>query len=315
MSEENSNAGFGEIFDSSMNESTPDSTITENEATPVQEAAEDNQGVTPETQQEIDKLWPDGHPNGEKKPAKEDEKRYEYWQSQTDKIKKEKEALEAKVQQAELYAPIAEYFQQNPQALDILEQQLSGQQVQAPTQETQSAEPELQAPSKPELPPDYNPEEIGIRGTPSYEYQLAKEQYLQDMLDYTNKKVDTRLSNFEQQRQAEQMQRQAAQQQLQIQQQLVSEFGFKPNEVRDFMDMVNNRNVGLKDYVDLYNARRGRLNPADTAIDQFAQRQQTLNVPPPLGVATGQAPPTLSEEDMFNLNAIKEWKSSANRNY
>ena len=155
----------------------------------------------PEEQKIIDNLWPDGDPSAT--PAAKTKQRFEYWQGKHDSGlsalnktlgsdfktideavqflgENDVTALRQQNEDLQLYAPVAKYLKDNPDALGYLEERLKGQ-PQVPTQPQQSAEPELKMPVKPTRPTEFNPEEIHIKGTSSYDYAEAKEKYLEDM--------------------------------------------------------------------------------------------------------------------------------------
>jgi hypothetical protein len=245
------------------------------------------QGVAPQ----------DGPPTIPEEPyqAKNDDKRFEYWQSRATKLENQ-----LKEQQ-----PLVDYVNQNPQAI---------QQPQA------TPEPELEEfpapPTKPERPHDYNRElAYTDPSSSSARYDGAVESWRDDMdeynslkLQYETARVQERLDSVEEQRLAQQQQAQARQAQnekaSEVAQYVQANYDMTPEETQSFMkDMSNPSSISMENLVTLWRMNNGKsaAPPAATPGLQgeaptqnvgpsanFQQTQRAQQVPQPMGVVPGQ---------------------------
>lgn len=294
------------FLDEEKEQSQPQEEVTP-EATPSAEA-EETVGLSAEDKEAIESLYPEGHPAKASEENK-DTKRYEYWQSKHDQLNNEFGQLKQKAEELEVYAPVAKYLKENPQALTLLEQQLSGQVQPQATTPQPSAVPEreeIKPPERPQRPSDFNPDEIHIDGTPSADYQRAYEKYLLDVADYPIKLQEQKQAEWQAQIQ-EQEQRIAAEQQFKMQQaRLANEFKMTPEEVDSFMKFTNKPGDQTKELVEFFRWRNGQTQ---LKTEQFTQKNEKLEIPAPLGTHASESTPTLTDQDAFNLDILNKGKT------
>jgi len=123
--------------------------------------------------------------NPSKNGNKQDESRYEYWQSQADQYRKELEEMRT-------YTPIVKYLQSNPAALDAIEAHLTGKAVQPASMQQQE---ELKPPQKPNVPQNYDPLDTDPNSE-SYKYRIALERYYEEKDAYRDKLLEKELTPY-----------------------------------------------------------------------------------------------------------------------
>lgn len=248
---------------------------------------------------------------GEPKPAKEDETRFQYWQSQADQYRKQLEQEREQSQSLNTYAPIAKYLQENPQLLDVLERELQGghpaqgtpaQGQQAPQQTS------LERPEKPLKPRNYDPNETDPESE-SYKYRQSMAEYNDNLLEYMVARDEYRETQMAEQKRAAEQQQQKQAQMTQTAQMLKVEHGMNDYEAQDFMrTMMDPASVTVENLIALYRMKQGAANGQGAEARQKAQeilKRQGRKVPLPAGVG-GVNTPNYSDEDVFNasLSAI-----------
>jgi len=214
--------------------------------------------------------------------AKNDDKRFEYWQSQASKSQNDMASIQ----------------QQNQ---ELQAQMKAMQAMQQPT-----AEPKEEFPAPPERPTKpraFSREEAyADPNSESARYLDEYEGWRDDMTEYNGLKqeytvaqMQERLDAQEQVRQDEIQRQQAhAQQQQQMQgvnTHLQGHYGFNDNEAQEFIQQMSDPNsLSLDNLVQLYRLQKGQGQPDQNAgpSPEFQQTQRAQQIPSPMGVQTGQ---------------------------
>ena len=214
-----------------------------------------------------------------------DEKRYQYWQSQADKYKNELESMRQTQQQQMAQQPVQQPVQQGPEG---------------PVEPQQEMFPA--APPKPQRPRAFNREEAyGDPSSESARYIDELEGWRDDMNEYNNLKseyqtavIEEKFNGYEQQRVQEAQRQQAMQQQVaqqnEIHNHLTGHYGMQENEATDFMNTMSNPNsINIDNLVQLYRMQSGnaapQVNPAPAQPSEaFTQTKNAQQVPSPMGV-------------------------------
>ncbi len=229
--------------------------------------------------------------------AKNDDKRFEYWQSRASKLENQ-----LKEQQ-----PIIDHIKSNPESL-------KPQQVAEQPAEEEFPPP----PEKPAKPHNYSRElAYTDPNSESARYASAVEDWRDDMDEYNSLRVqyetaivNEKMESMEAQRiQQAQYQRQQAQERERMQemgQYVQAEYGLAPDEANKFIsDMSDPKSVNMGNLVALWRMNNGKsaAPPVETPGIQgeaptqrvgtpsavFQQTQRAQQVPPPMGVQSGQA--------------------------
>jgi len=206
-----------------------------------------------------------------------DQKRFQYWQSQADKLKNENARLQAQLQQPAQAAPVA--------------------------QETQE-EAFPDAPGKPERPLHFSREEaLSDPQSESARYIDSVEAWRDDMVEYTALKNEynnaiqqEKFDNLEKQRQ-ENIKRAQAEQQMNKQKNDLADYvignhGFSESDAVDFVNKMSDpSSINVDNLVQLYRLSQGQpvanqntTAPAPTPSADFQQVQNAQQVPSPMGV-------------------------------
>jgi len=231
--------------------------------------------------------------------AKNDDKRFEYWQSRANK-------LENQIKETQ---PLLDHVKQNPQIL----QQPPAQQ---PVQAEEPVEEFPEAPERPERPPNYSREaSYTDPNSASAIYDSNLEAWRDDMTEYNSLKnqYETALLREDIERQEnqrlQQIRNMQAKQQQETKQQEISEYvqanyDLSPEETGKFMqDMSDPSSISMENLVTLWRMNNGksaappvatpgvqgeapqqRMGPSDT----FQQTQRAQQVPQPMGVVPAQ---------------------------
>ena len=212
-----------------------------------------------------------------------DEKRYQYWQSQADKLKTEntqlKQSMTAGMQQQR---PQPEYTDQYGN--------------QAPVQDEFPAPPD-----KPARPRAFNREEAySDPSSESARYLDEVEDWRDNMNEYNTLKtqyhsavMEEKMQAMEDERVQEVQRAQHAQRQTrqaqQIHEYVKANYGMGDNEAADFMHKMSNpKSLNVDNLVQLYRMQQGGAANTQTApaqpSDAFQQTQNAQQVPSPMGV-------------------------------
>ena len=212
-----------------------------------------------------------------------DETRYQYWQSQSDKYKNELESLKQQVQQTQVQPQQAQ-----PQ-----------EQVPADTGGYDEFPP---APDKPQRPRTYSREEAySDPSSESARYLDELEGWRDDMNEYNSLKsqyqtavIEDKFNAMEQERinnikRAEAQQKTAAQI-SEVKNHVMGHYGMNDNEANDFMQKMSNPNsITVDNLVQLYRMQNGgaapQQNPAPAQPSEaFTQTKNAQQIPSPMGV-------------------------------
>ena len=226
--------------------------------------------------------------------AKNDEKRFEYWQSRASK-------LENKIKEQE---NIVNMVQQNPQV------------QQAPVEQAPEEFPP--PPERPGRPHNYNREaSFTDPNSESARYDIEVENWRDQMDEYNSLKVQYETAVVKEQmdemrnqqsRQVQNAQRKAAQTERmsEVNDYVQAEYGLTPEESKQFMqDMSSPKSVNMGNLVTLWRMNNGKsaAPPVETPglqmeaptqnvgqpSDVFQQTRIAQQVPSPMGVQSGQA--------------------------
>ena len=245
-------------------------------------------------------------------PAQEqtsnDDKRYQYWQSQADKYKNELDSLKSQRVQAPAVPP-----------------------VQPPVQQ-EAAEEFPPPPPKPNRPRHFNRDEAyADPQSDSARYLDDVEEWRDDMSEYNNLKtqyqgavMEEKIQDMQQERVRE-AQRQQYEQERNIQSSKIKEhvmgaYGMSENETTDFMNRMSDpKSLTIDNLVQLYRIQQGggvqQQQPAAPS-SEFQQVQNAQQVPSPMGVMpSGQsnvdgrsAEDKIMDTMIGNFNSKNPWK-------
>ena len=231
---------------------------------------------------------------------KEDQKRFEYWQSQHDKVLSENQAMRQELQQA------AQYIQQT-QAQAQQTQLSNGQ----PTG-VQNQEPSLQKPVRPQKPHTYN--EVDAFNDPeseSFKYRQSLDEYRDGVIDY----YDRRDQVMEQEVTRQQQQFQQQRNDVEARQYMMNNVGWDEQKTAGFMEWARNpQNVTFEHLAKIYEQQIAPT-PEQVArqekVEEMQNMQQRMQVPRTTAVTTGTTPPPQSDEQMFSADLLARGKAMA----
>jgi hypothetical protein len=231
---------------------------------------------------------------------KEDQKRFEYWQSQHDKVLSENQAMRQELQQA------AQYIQQT-QAQAQQTQLSNGQ----PTG-VQNQEPSLQKPVRPQKPHTYN--EVDAFNDPeseSFKYRQSLDEYRDSVIDY----YDRRDQVMEQEVMRQQQQFQQQRNDVEARQYMMNNVGWDEQKTAGFMEWARNpQNVTFEHLAKIYEQQIAPT-PDQIArqqkVEEMQNMQQRIEVPRTTAVTTGTTPPPQSDEQMFSADLLAKGKAMA----
>ena len=238
--------------------------------------------------------------------AKNDEKRFEYWQSQASKTQNELANSQKKYEELQAQVNAMQAMQQQPSQEPV-------EQFPAP-------------PDKPNKPRTFNREEAyADPNSESARYLEDYESWRDDMVEYNSLKqeytvaqMQERLDAQEKIRQDEIQRQQAyAQQQQQMQgvsQHLQGHYGFDDSDAQEFIQQMSDPNsLSLDNLVQLYRLQKGQGQPDPNTgpSPEFQQTQRAQQIPSPMGVQTGQGGgnDARSDSDRIMDNMISDFKS------
>ena len=235
-------------------------------------------------------------PDGSTYQAKNDEKRFEYWQSQAAKLQNQVNEMQQKM-------PLIEHLERNPQMAQP-------QQAQAPVEQPTEEFPP--PPEKPARPRSFSREAAYTDpASESAAYLDEVEDWRDNMDEYNELKQEyesARVQEYMQQQEAmrhEQMQRQqaAAQQRQQVDEvnhYVQGHYGMSAQDAQEFIQEFSDPNsVSMDNLVELYRIKKGQGAPAVNTHDNpvpatptpsptFQQTQRAQQVAPTMGVVSGQ---------------------------
>jgi hypothetical protein len=272
----------------SANELFDDSVFTETVTSAPSESSTDSQKITPsdafaQASGEEAPLEAPSQETTQPLEAKNDDKRYQYWQSQS--AKKDNEIREMRDQLSQI--------QQN-----IQQPQMQPQQAEASEQLEEFPPP----PERPAKPRNFNRQEAyEDSSSDSARYLDEVEEWRDNMDEYNQLRVqyDSAIMQEKMQSMQEQQDRARKTKEAQMQQarqiQQVSEFvqgnyGMSQEETQDFIQTMSNpKSITVDNLVKLYRLERGGANATSTPnppqpSQAFTQTQRAQQVPQPMGV-------------------------------
>ena len=213
-----------------------------------------------------------------------DQVRYQYWQSQADKLRNEKEELQQQFNQL------------------ATQQQTVSQPVEEPEQVEEESFPD--PPERPQKPYNFNMDEaIGDPSSESARFVQAEQQWREEMDEYKNMQFEYQMAvlqderdKMKQERQAEVQRREAEQQQAEqmtnVKQQIMSQYKVDAQTADDFVRVMSDpQSISLDNLWKLYSVDKGLPAPAQQAAipsKEFQQVKRAQQVPPSMGVIPSQ---------------------------
>jgi hypothetical protein len=213
--------------------------------------------------------------------AENEEVRYQYWQSQADKLKNERDQIQAQFNNLAV--------QQTPQQ----------------EQPAQEVEPEFPSPpEKPERPYNFSMDEaMADPNSDSAKFTRSEQAWRDEMDDYKNMQFEYQMAMLQdereqtqQQRQADVQRQQAEQQQAQevtnIRSQVMDQFKVDQNTANDFVRVMSDpSSISLDNLWKLYASDKGLSSPetpANSPSGEFQQVKRAQQVPASMGVLPSQ---------------------------
>ena len=279
----------------SNNTSVEDAFFGSQETTETQEQASPQVEGTPET--------PPIQEQAQEYSAKNDDKRFEYWQSQASK--NQNEAAQIQQQNQELQAQV--------KAMQAIK-----------SEEKEPVEEFPAPPSRPKKPRTFSREEAyADPNSESARYLDEYEEWRDDMSDYSNLKQEHTINSMQSKLDAQEksrhdeIQRQEAyaaeqQQMANVNTHLQGHYGFDSNDAQEFIQQMSDANsLSLHNLVQLYRLQKGQGQPAEgnAPSPAFQQTQRAQQIPSPMGVQTGQGSgnDARSEGDKIMDNMIADF--------
>lgn len=229
---------------------------------------------------------------------KEDQKRFEYWQSQYDKAQGENMKLRQELTQV-------------AQAVQSMQAQNSqpsnGQPTGVPNQEAS-----LQKPVRPQRPHTYN--EVDAFNDPeseSFKYRQSLDKYRDSVIDY----YDRRDQVMEQEVMRQQQQFQQQRNDVEARQYMMNNVGWDEQKTAGFMEWARNpQNVTFEHLAKIYEQQIAPT-PDQIArqqkVEEMQNMQQRMEVPRTTAVTTGTTSPPQSDEQMFSADLLARGKAMA----
>ena len=228
-------------------------------------------------------------------PAKDDPSRFEYWQSQADKVKGELSQTQQELT----------YFRE--QAMQAQQQtppngQPNGQMVQQDS---------LQSPVKPEKPVNYN--EVDAYNDPesaSFKYRLNKEKYNDDYITFIEDRETKREREYAERYQQAMIEQESNNLRNNAYSHVVSSYGWAPDQARNFVEWASNpNNVTVDHLAKLYQMKDAPNAQVEQRKGQIIKEREIASMPRTAAVETGKTEPPMNDEDTFNAGMLG-WKRS-----
>lgn len=218
--------------------------------------------------------------------SKDDQTRFEYWQSQADKAKSELNALRQEV----------DYYRTQEQNTGLS----NGQPQAYPEQGLQ--EPSLKEPSEPERPVSYN--EIDAYSDPdseSFRYRLARDKYRDDYMSFLKDKDQIREQQMQEAYEYEMQTQRDNMMRTQAQSHAVNAYGWETNKANEFVQWASNPdNLTLDNLAKLFELRSNPNPVVQQKTQQMQNQAERLAVPKTAVVQAGKAEQPRTEEQLFS---------------
>ena len=240
-------------------------------------------GVNEEIAQVEPAKQPQEEPSVNVQPQGEnDEVRYQYWQSQADKLKNERDQLQTQFNN------------------------LATQQAPQPQQQVEEAEPEIELPAPPEKPQrPYNftmDEAMTDPQSESAKFVQQEQAWRDEMDEYKNLQFEYQMAMMQDERDKLQQERQTdiqrreaeqaqAKQMQNIQSQVMNQFKVDATTAEDFVRVMSDPNsISLDNLWRLYSTDKGinSPQPSGTPSAEFQQVKRAQQVPTSMGVMPSQ---------------------------
>ena len=273
-----------------IQQDTPQEGANQEQYTSLEEAVFGNEGSLDDTssaftsgEDKSAESAPQGQPEvSEGESQNNDDKRYQYWQSQADKYKNELESMKSQQQQVR----------------EEVQHQVSTQPQQVQPEVKEEFPP---PPAKPQRPRTYNREEAySDPNSESARYTDELESWRVDMDEYNSLQtqyqgaiMEEKLNKMQEERvqdaQRQQAAQKKAQQASQIKEHVMGHYGMSSNEAQDFMTKMSDpKSLNVENLVQLYRMQNSQGNQPNTnqtvPSDAFQQVQKAQQVPSPMGV-------------------------------
>jgi len=291
------NQAFDESIFTSEESSTQENTLTPTDA------------FTAPSGEEAPEAAPSSQESAQPVDPKNDDTRYQYWQSQAAKKDNELRQMQQQMQQ---------FQQPNPQ-------QFQQQQAQEPVQEEFPAPPE-----KPVKPRNFNRQEAyEDASSESARYLDEVEDWRDNMDEYRNMRQEYEDAIVQEQMQAYQEQQYRMQQQKQAQMQQARQmqevsnlvqghYGMTQDETQEFIKTMSDpSSITVDNLVQLYRLQKGKgggapVNPGQPVqpSPEFQQAQRAQQVPQPMGVQPTAGQEQSAPEDQIMDNIISDYKKN-----
>ena len=227
------------------------------------------------------------------RPARDDPSRFEYWQSQADKVKGELTQTQQDLA----------YFRE--QAMQSQQQtppngQPNGQLVQQDS---------LQSPVKPEKPVNYN--EVEAYNDPesaSFKFRLNKEKYNDDYITFIEDRETKREHEYAERYQQAMVEQESNNLRTNAYSHVVSSYGWAPDQARNFVEWASNpNNVTVDHLAKLYQMKDAPNAQVEQRKGQIIKEREIGSMPRTASVETGKTESPMNDEDMFNAGMLG-WK-------
>ena len=220
---------------------------------------------------------------------KQDPSRFEYWQSQADKVKGE---LSATQQELTYYREQAMQSQQQSPS--------NGQRVE------QAQDTSLKAPVKPEKPVNYN--EVDAYNEPesaSFKFRLQKEQYQDNYISFIEEREDHREKEYAVKYQQSMVEQEANSLRSNAYNHVVSNYSWNQARANDFVKWASNpANVSIDHLAKLYQMKDAPNAQVQQRKEQIIKERTISSMPRTASVETGRSESPMNDEDMFNAGLM-----------
>lgn len=246
---------------------------------------------------------------------KHDDSKFQYWQSQAQRAQHEIEQMKREFEALQTVKPIAEYIQNDPEILSLIEQRVSGQ---APSNGISNGRvapgtvvPDR--PTKPERPANYDPQDaIMVPESPSYQYREAMGEYQTNLIEWQAAQLEAQQARARQQAEQQRLSQIEQQRIRSIHDHVVSNYGMTAEDADSFMQFASSDDqYTLDNLVKLWQLTRtgekvGEQERARRA-QELQSRQTRLTTPQSTaGVGSG-AERTMSDDEAFNRSMLN-WR-------
>ena len=292
-------------FDESVFSETPQAPVVE-EGSAQENTLTPTDAFTDPSGEEAPKEAPSVEETPQPVDPKNDDTRYQYWQSQAAKRENEMKAMQARMQNVQ--QPAQQF---------------------APQQQQPEVEEFPDPPEKPVKPRNFNRQEAYEDASSESARYLDESEEWRDNMDeyntlrvqYENAITQEKIQNQEAQRRQYEAQRQAQIQQNQqmneVNELVQGHYGLSPEESKEFIETMSNpSSITVDNLVQLYRLQKGNgggapVNPGQPAqpSPSFQQAQRAQQVPQPMGVQPTAGNTTAPAEDQIMDNMISDFKS------